>query len=269
MKLSEEGNRVLAEIAGRYNVSQSAVEHLFAAVLFGQGHQAQFNHPDLGGMGQWSNGGMTMIGDMFNGNLKAKVADICAELAHLSRNSNLQQPQPASHQAHYQGDMTSLFVSAPMAAGNWWPETLGYAASTGAQNDLRYAFFPSSHRLAISVGGNVTIYDTGDHQIGGFSQQQSGDQSLTFTSQHGLVRVCDLQPVPLPQRSAEDAPEVRRAPPSEAVRTAVSDAAADKPSAAVEDDIFSEIERLAGLHAKGILQDEEFNAKKRELLDRL
>jgi hypothetical protein len=28
------------------------------------GGMAQFNYPDLGGMGQWSSGGMLMIGDM-------------------------------------------------------------------------------------------------------------------------------------------------------------------------------------------------------------
>lgn len=258
---------MLADIAGRYNVSQNAVEHLFAAVLSGQGNQAQFNHPDLGGMGQWSQGGMTMIGDMFNGNLKAKVADICAELAHLGRNSNLQRAQPTSHQSQYQGDMTSLFVPAPMWSGNWWPEALGYASSTGAQNDLRYAVFPSTHRLAISLNGDVKIYDTGDHQIGGFSQQQGGNQSITFTSQYGLVRVNDLQEVRPTERDATPAPEEYPAP-------AASDApsahpVADRPSTPLEDDIFTKIERLAALHAKGILDDEEFRAKKRELLDRL
>jgi hypothetical protein len=36
-----------------------------------------------------------------------------------------------------------------------------------------------------------------------------------------------------------------------------------------EDDIFAKIERLAALHAKGILTDEEFSTKKAELLARL
>jgi hypothetical protein len=36
-----------------------------------------------------------------------------------------------------------------------------------------------------------------------------------------------------------------------------------------EDDIISKIERLAGLHAKGIVSDEEFAARKTELLERL
>lgn len=210
-----------------------------------------------------------MIGDMFNGNLKAKVADICSELAHLSRNSDLQKPQPTSYQSQYQGDMTSLFVPAPMQAGNWWPEALGYAASTGAQNDLRYAVFPASRRLAISINGHVTVYDTGDHQISGFSQQQGGDQSVSFTSQHGLVRVADLQEVDRPDRAAEEPTPPPQVLMPDTTPTPVSDAAADRPSAQPEDDIFTKIERLAGLHAKGILQDEEFHAKKRELLDRL
>ena len=57
---------------------------------------------------------------------------------------------------------------------------------------MRYAFFPATRRLAIELGGRLTVYDTGDHQIGGVSQQQGSGASLTFTSQHGLVRVADL-----------------------------------------------------------------------------
>jgi hypothetical protein len=44
---------------------------------------AQFSHPDLGGRGQWSAGGMTMIGDMFNDALKTKVKQLCSELASI------------------------------------------------------------------------------------------------------------------------------------------------------------------------------------------
>ena len=74
-------------------------------------------------------------------------------------------------------------------------EDLGSPASAGAQNNLRYAFFPGPRRLAIQQEGRVRVYDTGEHMLSGFSQQQGGDQSLTFTSQFGLVRVADLQPV--------------------------------------------------------------------------
>jgi hypothetical protein len=49
--------------------------------------------------------------------------------------------------------------------------------------------------LVIDDHGAITIYDTGSHQIFGVSQAQSADRTLTFTSQHGLVRVGDLAKV--------------------------------------------------------------------------
>jgi hypothetical protein len=39
------------------------------------------------------------------------------------------------------------------------------------------------------------VYDTGDHRIFGVAQAQSHDQTLTFTSQTGLVRVNELAQV--------------------------------------------------------------------------
>ena len=42
---------------------------------------------------------------------------------------------------------------------------------------MRYAYFPDRHRLALDVGGRVSVHDTGDHWITGFSRQQSGGQS--------------------------------------------------------------------------------------------
>ena len=58
----------------------------------GGGRQAQFSHADLGGMGQWSAGGMTQVGDMFNTALKDKVNALCGELAQDAAN----QPAPSS-----------------------------------------------------------------------------------------------------------------------------------------------------------------------------
>ena len=65
-QLTAEGRRIVDEIAARHGVSADAVLTLLNAVAAGNGTQAQFNHPDLGGMGQWSQGGMIMVGDMFN-----------------------------------------------------------------------------------------------------------------------------------------------------------------------------------------------------------
>ena len=77
----------------------------------------------------------------------------------------------------------------------WWPDDLGQPSTSGGQNDVKYAFFGDKHRLAIQKGGNVTLYDTGDHQISGVSQQQGGSSSLAFTSQHGTVNLDELKKV--------------------------------------------------------------------------
>ncbi len=295
-QLSEEGRQRLSEIANRHGVSFGAVEHLLMAVMAGQGNQAQFNHPDLGGMGQWSLGGMTMVGDMFNNSLKARVDALCTELSNLVRStSGLMQASSSfqsqsqgggygSQQSWNNGGGTSLFVPGSMSSGNWWPQDLGFPASTGAQNNLRYAFFPATRRLAIDLGGSVTVYDTGDHSIGGFSQQQGGDQSLTFTSQYGLVRVADLPIIsgvnaatpPAPVAPVYEPPVAAYVPepvfvpaPTPFVEAPVQAPVVAAAPAISTDDVFEKIERMAALHAKGILTDDEFQTKKAELLARL
>jgi nitrous oxide reductase accessory protein NosL len=76
----------------------------------------------------------------------------------------------------------------------WWPEGLGTPASTGSQDDLKYAYFADARRLAVQSGGRTTVYDTADHQIGGVSQQRQGkDGRATFTSQHGDVSLDQLK----------------------------------------------------------------------------
>ncbi len=82
----------------------------------------------------------------------------------------------------------------PMSGGApWWPDDLGQPSSSGAQNDMRYAFFPQKRRLLIEDGGKLTTYDSGDHRISGVSQQGSRERSLTFTSQDGPVRLDELK----------------------------------------------------------------------------
>lgn len=266
-QLTEEGQRAVDDIARRHAVSVDAVQHLLMAVVAGGSTQAQFNHAELGGMGQWSQGGMIMVGDMFNNGLKARVDALCTELANLVRGADIFQPALQS-QAQFQGDGggVSLFVPGAFPSGNWWPGELGDAASVGTQNNLRYAFFPRACRLAIDLGGQVKVYDTGNHQIGGFSQQQGGGQSLSFNSQYGLVDLSSLDEVTAAQPDevpAQDLATRGTAPAETPPRT--TPLQTQKP----DDDIFGKIEKLAALHAKGILTDDEFQAKKAELLARL
>ena len=74
----------------------------------------------------------------------------------------------------------------------WWPDNLGDPSTSGGQNNVKYAFFGNKHRLAIKRGDSVTLYDSGDHQISGVSQQQGRTTSLAFFSQHGTVNVDEL-----------------------------------------------------------------------------
>ncbi|MBS0444618.1 MAG: SHOCT domain-containing protein [Proteobacteria bacterium] len=90
-----------------------------------------------------------------------------------------------------------------------------------------------------------------DHQIGGFSQQQSYGGSLSFTSQHGLIGVASLPVIS-----------------DDGQRSAAAQQAGAAPASSGSD-VFATIERLADLHAKGILGTEEFLAKKAELLSRV
>ena len=83
----------------------------------------------------------------------------------------------------------------PMRFERWWPEELGEPSTSGASNDLRYAFFPEARRLLIERNGRRATYDTGSHRIGGVSSQQAngGEPSLSFSSQHGAVRLDELR----------------------------------------------------------------------------
>ncbi len=282
-RLTAQGQHLVANIAQRYGVSTEAVSTLLSALLAGHGTMAQFHHPELGGSGQWMQGGMTMVGDMFNQALKATVDGLCAELSSLLMASHLVQTAPAQSQMQSQGTqhqqqrggvrpaagsqapaVVSLFVASPgESAGEEWPAELGTPAASGAQNAMRYAYFPAKRRLAIAVHGHLRIYDTLDHQVSGVSQQQGVGSTLIFTSQHGVVEVNTL-PVIASGRpgSPEEMSPVSTSPAS--TPSPVPDTAAAQTM-----DIFATLERLAELKHKGILSEEEFTAKKAELLRRI
>ena len=262
--LTQQGLSRINELANQFNVSSDAVLTLLEALVIGNSSMAQFNHPDLGGSGQWMLGGMTMVGDMFNHSLKAKVDGLCFELSNLL-NSQPFQPVPQSTQTQNQGYNNqsqqqsnsgfSLFI--PGSNGNWWPDNLGIPSSVGASNNVKYAYFPGTRRLAIYINGDLTIYDTLHHNIGGVSQQQGLNGSIQFTSQYGNI---DMSTLPKISDTSSDK-NVPIPPPNEPVQTNITNA--------FEDDIFLKIEKLADLKSKGILTEEEFVAKKTDLLGRL
>ncbi len=164
----------IADIARRHGFSSEAARAVAEALHRGGRRMAQFNHPDLGGQGQCIAGGMIMRGDMVHDGLTARGEALGRELASA--------PDP----------VPGTMGQQPGPSGHWWPADLGTPSATGGQNDMRYACFPDARRLAVMRYGRLRVYDTGDHRIGGFSQQQSGSQSLTFSSQNGAVRLEDL-----------------------------------------------------------------------------
>ena len=280
-QLTSEGQQKVTELAQRYGVSTDAVMTLLHALVQSNGTMAQFEHRELGGRGQWMRGGMVMVGDMFNQALKATVDGLCSALSSLLVASPLLPATPArSHMQsqgtqHQQGGAcaaagspasaaVSMFIASPAgSAGEWWPADLGTPAASGAQNAMRYAYFPTQRRLAIAVDGHIRLYDTLDHQVSGVSQQQGTGSTLLFTSQHGVVEVDTLPVIASghPGSPADGSPASTRpasAPPP------VPDAAAAQAT-----DMFVTLERLAELRHKGILSEEEFAAKKAELLRRI
>jgi len=266
-QLSPKGLRAVEEIAPRTGFSQDAVTSMLVSIMGGRGGMAQFSHPEFGGSGQWMAGGAIMISDMFNNALKARVDALCNELSALIR-SEPDFVAVASFQSQSQGAngnlqrrSSSLLEAEGPAQANWWPSDLGVPSSLGTQNEVRYAYFPATRRLAIHINGKVTVYDTQDHQISGFSQQQPGSGSLSFSSQLGGIDVSRL-PVVSGASGTKTSPEPVH-------KTAAEQQATISRVAGGHEDILAAIERLAELHARGILTEAEFSAKKAELLNRL
>ncbi|MDB5928941.1 MAG: hypothetical protein JWR60_648 [Polaromonas sp.] len=311
LQLSQSGQQVINDMAKRHGFSADAVLSMLEAVTNGNGQMAQFNHPEFAGSGQWMRGGMTMVSDMFNNHLKNRVDGLCSELSRLLasqpgllRSGSFQSQSQGGQQqvnsnyggAQYQGggmnsmngmnSSASLFVPPAGGAGtDWWGGSLRWPNSTGAQNGARYAYFAQARRLAIEVNGKVTIYDTLDHQIGGFSQQQSYGGSISFNSQHGLIDVASLpvvsvdgvaqnqnqnqnpnqNPNPVNGTGNGQYAASQTAPANESPASAAAGAAATP----AEADIFQTIEKLADLRTRNLISEEEFAAKKTELLARL
>lgn len=239
-------------------------------------------------------GGMTMVSDLFNYNLKNLVNNVCSDIANELSNHQTT-PFAGSFQSQSQngsnsqmqaggsmGSNNSLFVPAPEA--NWWPQDLGSPNALGSQNNVKYADFGNAHRVAVKTGGEVWVYDTQNHQIGGFSQQQGSGGSITFTSQFGTVNLSMLPvisrngvaippPAPMPSQPLPSQPEPPRPileTPVDPTNTGSSDLAVNNSQSSPNShNIIETLERLGGLRDKNYITEEEFQSKKAELLGRI
>lgn len=257
-QLTPAGQHIINDLSSRYNLSNDAVVHMLVAVNNGGSSMAQFNCPELGGSGQWMRGGMTMVGDMFNHGLKMTVNNLCSELANALASTQ----------------MFPVIKAGTPGSNHWWPSDLGTPFSSGSQNNTRYAIF--ANRLAVELDGQVTIYDTLDNNIGGVSQQQGGNNSLTFSSQYGTILVNTLPIISgsgsSSQVNSAEPPPVnfaQAAPFKSNHQVDLQPQALSNFNNESSDTILALIDKLAQLHNAGVLSESEFEAKKSELLARL
>lgn len=288
---------------------------MLIAVHNGGGTMAQFNHSEFGGAGQWMMGGMTMVSDLFNNALKNCVNNLCSDIAGKLSEHQLVMPSGSfQSQSQSGGSDNQRQTNGMMGSGNtlfvpdpnelWWPSALGTPSATGQQNSTKYAYFGDRRRLAVQTGGGCWVYDTGEHQIGGFSQQQGSGGSITLTSQFGIVELSKLPVIWRGQGEYNDNPP-RNEPAynssssnSQSSNSATANAASmssapvDMPPADMSNsagqgqfaasnstgqssnhsgssDVLDLLERLANLKERGLLDDQEFASKKSELLNRL
>ncbi|MEK7954352.1 SHOCT domain-containing protein [Luteolibacter soli] len=236
-RFSTTGEATIKDVAKRHALSEDSVKHLLEALQRGGGAMAQFQCSEFGN-GQWMQGGMTMVGDMFNHGLKAKVNAVLSELA-------------TAMSAQELFDSTPSAKSDPASSGTWWPLDLGVPSSSGSQNQMRYAIFPSLCRMAIDRNGEVTVYDTGTHKIGGVSQQQGSSSKLEFSSQLGIFPAESLPVISGPGKES-----LGSAQPAEGKRDGILDVA-------------ETLRKLADLHSQGLITDDEFAAKRKQVIDRI
>lgn len=175
-------------LSKKHGFDIEAIKALADGMKSAGGRLARFDHPGLGGMGQWMPG-YTKIGAN-DPALKERVNGLCEDLLRLLKSDGHphtpgtdEQPPGFAGQAEEKGEDDAV----------WWPKTLGTSPnSVGGQNQVRYAYFADARRLAVDRGdGRVTVYDTGEHHVHGVAQRQGGSafssDRLVFQSQHGEV----------------------------------------------------------------------------------
>lgn len=166
--------KTLAAIAQEFKVQESTVSQLLEGLHRNGGRQVQFNIAELGGMGQWQAGGMVMVGDMFNNELKAKVDKLCRALVELPVETE-----------------NETFVPIQSAVGS-----KRFASIKGSQNGISYAYYQAEDILEITDENGLKKYDTKGYLLTGVQQSQSNDaRKLSFSYAGGSVEVEDLKEV--------------------------------------------------------------------------
>lgn len=166
--------KTIAEIAAEFKVQEITVSKLLDGLQKNSGRQVQFNIAELGGMGQWQSGGMVMVGDMFNNELKAKVDRLCKVL--------VQMPAKAE---------SNPFVPIQSSVGS-----NRFANIKGSQNGISYAYYQTEAILEITDENGLKKYSTEGYLLTGVQQSQSNDsRKLSFSHSGGSVEIKDLKQI--------------------------------------------------------------------------
>src|SRR5580698_9853784 len=110
--MSANDGDLVDRMAKKHSVSPAAVQVVLAALRGGGGRMAQFSHADFGGMSQWSPG-MSMVGDIFNVQLKAKLDALCSDIA-----AHLDASEPAGGGRSAADEVSHRSMT---GSADWWP----------------------------------------------------------------------------------------------------------------------------------------------------
>jgi hypothetical protein len=129
--------RRLEAVAHAHGFSVAAALCVHRALTAGHG-MAQFSHPELGGLGQWAGGGMTMIGEMGNPELRRRVDALCVALAAVPSIPDLGRATPGPAAGARGADRgarpgaSALGAPPPAGAPAWTAPRVVDAAATDA-----------------------------------------------------------------------------------------------------------------------------------------
>ena len=284
--LTPAGQQLIEEAAQRHGFSTDAVMSMLESVIRGNGSMAQSRTPNLVAPANGCFGGMTMVSDMFNNYLKGRVDGLCSELSRLIA-SQPDMIRSGSFQSQSQG------IQRQDGGGLQHQQSAGY----GGSNQQQTAAGPVGHREPVCSGrprhlwrlvarrslGSPTVpvlrttsaMPSSHGPAPGHRSEWQGDGIRHARSPDQRVLAAAI-PRRIPHLCEPARPGCRRHPPgclgrwgSAAGVAARAGGARQHSSPSREADVFATIEKLAQLHAKGILSEEEFSAKKAELLSRL
>src|SRR6202140_1129906 len=101
--MSANDGDLVDRMAKKHSVSPAAVQVVLAALRSGGGRMAQFSHADFG----------SMVGDMFNTQLKAKLDALCTDIAaHLDASETADGVRSEGDEVSYRS---------PTRSDDWWP----------------------------------------------------------------------------------------------------------------------------------------------------